>query len=376
MSWIFLAEPANSDAPSVKPWLTTAYVQEWPPIVSESATLKGYFSQECFGGKSTERPSAPTSANSRAKDCSKRPASKALTHSSEASPARISASQALAEVWTGSEAVYSSRSSVLLANFDPLLLDWRTCQQSLFGGGGDVLARLPRWGIACAGELRELTILEERISAKGSGAWPTPQAAAITSSRGMRSTDKRENPNKLGWAVGLFQENLWRRPNGTKVSMGMISQASALAWPTPRASSANGAGEHGRGGPDLQTLAASARPTPTARDHKSGAASKETHDRNSRPLNEVATKWSTPTADDADNLTLASGSFKSLARDASQSARPSLEVQPGNKSSESIPRLNPLFVEWLLGSPFGTTELEPAVMAWIISARRRRSKSS
>lgn len=50
-------------------------------------------------------------------------------------------------------------------------------------------------------------------------------------------------------------------------------------------------------------------------------------------------------------------------------------AQPGSASSEPTPKLNPRFVEWLLGSPIGMTELEPWATEWILSARRKRLKS-
>lgn len=49
--------------------------------------------------------------------------------------------------------------------------------------------------------------------------------------------------------------------------------------------------------------------------------------------------------------------------------------KPGEEFSEPTPKLNPLFVEWLLGSPIGMTELEPWATEWIQSARRKPSKS-
>lgn len=71
-------------------------------------------------------------------------------------------------------------------------------------------------------------------------------------------------------------------------------------------------------------------PTPTARDHKSGKASEETHSRNSRPLSEVVGRL-------AQKMT-------------GQESRPNSGL-----------RLNPLFVEWLmLGSlRIGWTDFEP-----------------
>jgi hypothetical protein len=90
--------------------------------------------------------------------------------------------------------------------------------------------------------------------------------------------------------------------------------------PTPRASDAD---RGGRG--DLLTVLrgyetkhAGTLPTPTARDWRSGKASDETHGKNARPLNETLTKMS------------------------------------GNQSG----RINPQFLEWMMGFPIGWTECD------------------
>lgn len=57
--------------------------------------------------------------------------------------------------------------------------------------------------------------------------------------------------------------------------------------PSPRAEDSQACGGH-RGAKD--SLLAAMKPTPSARDHKSGKASEATMNRNSRPLNEQATQ--------------------------------------------------------------------------------------
>lgn len=65
-----------------------------------------------------------------------------------------------------------------LAKFDPATHSWRTRQHLLFGGGCELLAILPRWGMTADGELWDCTMLEEeRTDAKDCGYWPTPVAS-------------------------------------------------------------------------------------------------------------------------------------------------------------------------------------------------------
>jgi hypothetical protein len=76
-------------------------------------------------------------------------------------------------------------------------------------------------------------------------------------------------------------------------------------------------------------------PTPSARDWKSGQASDATMERNARPLNEIAERF--------------------------QASPPAPPIPDGQTSCESAPtsrrRLNPRFVEFLLGLPIGWTEI-------------------
>lgn len=43
--------------------------------------------------------------------------------------------------------------------------------------------------------------------------------------------------------------------------------------------------------------------------------------------------------------------------------------------AESGGQLNPEWVEWLMGLPIGSTELEPWVTEWFLSKREKRSSA-
>ncbi|HSG19639.1 MAG TPA: hypothetical protein VLA31_02625 [Burkholderiaceae bacterium] len=95
-------------------------------------------------------------------------------------------------------------------------------------------------------------------------------------------------------------------------------------WPTPIASDSRGSSGKPAPGKQMQLVDAVRYATPTARDWKSGKASKETMERNSRPLSE----------------------------------------QIGGS-------LNPTWVEWLMGWPLGWTDLKPLATAKSPSAQQQ-----
>ena len=158
-------------------------------------------------------------------------------------------------------------------------------------------------------------------------------------------------------------------------------------------------------------------PTEAARDWKSGQAAQATYDRHSRPLNEVAAMWPTPRASESENRTTTNapshgnGHGKTLAGEACDRTRQwqtptvrgnhnrvglspasgdglataacqrgplllttakdgdaSLLVRPNSR------RLNPLFVEWLMGWPLGWTDFAPVATA--SSPRRLRTRGA
>jgi hypothetical protein len=120
-------------------------------------------------------------------------------------------------------------------------------------------------------------------------------------------------------------------------------------WPTPRVSDGNGAGRHGDGGLDLRT-AVQMWPTPTVGDSRS--ARNSTANRKTIPpsgvhpgdtLVDAVTKFPTP------NTT------QYYTTNSTTSKTPTLVGLAGGK-------LNPRWVEWLMGFPIGWLSLEPLEM--------------
>ena len=171
------------------------------------------------------------------------------------------------------------------------------------------------------------------------GLWPTPTVTGNSNRKGA-------SPNSgdgLGTAV---KRELWPTPTASEATgpgRGKARQGGpnlrtevAAQWPTPTAS--EGANRntkrcpsHGKTHGKVLAGEVNHRATPTARDWKSGAASEETLARNSRPLSEQVGA-----------------------------------VQPG--------RLNPAWVEQLMGFPDGWTEGSPPDPASPSENGKRRAR--
>jgi hypothetical protein len=149
----------------------------------------------------------------------------------------------------------------------------------------------PQAGMVLNGKVYRLRRLVRRISGRGSllsqGKWPTPQAGDANFSTPRTTGRPIEKVTHLATA--------------------------AKYWPTPTVS--RGDYQYSQGNHNKRSLKLSGAvkmiPTPTSRDWRSGKASQETMERNSRPLSEVI----------------------------------------GGQ-------LNPRWVEWLMGFPDGWTDLE------------------
>ncbi len=181
-------------------------------------------------------------------------------------------------------------------------------------------------------------------------------ASGCSCSRGSPATDSESSDGS--------QMALWKTPktptggaearDGRRArgSGGEELEAQARLWPSPRAEDSESCGAH-RGEPDGLTSATRAWMTPLARDWRSGETSDETAEKNSRPLSEAVCRCSLPapeTPTDGD------------------------ESSPCDRTSPrpSRPRLNSLFVEWMLSWPQGWTDFAPVEMAsWLSRARTR-----
>lgn len=197
-------------------------------------------------------------------------------------------------------------------------------------------------------------------------------------------SSSRTSPDSSPSTMELHSERLWRRwPHSASMQSGTVSRrrrwghpisASGCSyWPTPR--TITGGGESGdrkqelgrmeSGGGDLQA-AVQMWPTPTASDawvsESAESISPEARERQLR-------------RGDSNGSRRASTGM--LAKEVlwadDLSHRAQRHETSGSQSSPNGRRLNPLFVEWLMGWPIGWTDFEPLETEWCRWLRQSRS---
>ncbi|HUY77498.1 MAG TPA: hypothetical protein VMV29_12060 [Ktedonobacterales bacterium] len=121
--------------------------------------------------------------------------------------------------------------------------------------------------------------------------WPTPQADNAHGGRNRKPDGTKYLSDGTYGPTLVDAVTRWPTPRAEKID-GEASKGysptlhqTVQQWPTPKAENANGAGLHGQGSPDLQTMV-TLWPTPQTRDWKNGQASDATVQRNARPLSE------------------------------------------------------------------------------------------
>lgn len=245
---------------------------------------------------------------------------------------------------TASEADCGAKWPEWFAKWDHDSSSWKTRQCSLLAGLDVYSETWPRWGMMRDGVCSELTMPVRLTEENGSGFWPTPtvdDSSNVTRKSGqyqsLTRTVQWQTPtaddalnrvngkiNSRGEPKLSAQVLMFPTPTSSMMTMGDMEQARFAgndprrpSYPTPQARdyfpphkpdyiAAKKAQGHGMS--NLNDFVA----TPPARDWRSGKASQETMDKNSRPLSE----------------------------------------QIGGS-------LNPPWVEWLMNWPIGWTYLEP-----------------
>jgi hypothetical protein len=255
-----------------------------------------------------------------------------LTSFLAASRARTSALPELAWALQGGvEVACGAKWPASSVRFDPASSSWKTAHCLWEEDLPSSSVILPRWGMTRSGFVFQHPTSERPISATASGLWATPSATD-----GRRGGTLTENMTGTSLAQQINTPDRWPTPTvcgnynrkGASSKSGDGLETAVKAWPTPTASLGTKGGRitprKGReGGTLIEAVSARTFPTPTASQHKGWS---KNHNR----------------ADSDDRIDY------TIEREAHEAGTPG--------------RLNPAWVEWLMGWPLGWTDLKPLAM--------------
>ncbi len=281
-----------------------------PSMLARSATWSGK-SRPCKSWRTAWRTGCltplrfgPTSQRLTLED------SGALTFSPAESRANLSVSPASYEATT----IHAPSRLTCCGSSASACLPW--CSSKMFLPGffsvthEDSSADFRIWAIASRSRsFAELRTLALRTVESGCLSWPTAKVAT-----GAYSYSRGDRTKRVDNLIGAAEK-----------------------WPSPRTSDTNGAGQHGTGGMDLRTKV-DMWATPNL---PSGG----------RTLSDEETKSKGKTSKGKRQVDLAN---QARVFHPAQAA-----TGPTSTPDCGRPRLNPLFVEWLMGLPIGYTDCEP-----------------
>jgi len=228
--------------------------------------------------------------------------------------AKTSVPQEKVQELTGNEAVCGEKWRASFTRYDLDSSLWRTHQCSLLGGLDEFLETWPQWGLMRDGECWEQQMLAQTIRGTESGLsekLPTPTAS-----------DYKSQPTSKSWK-------------------------------------AKGAINFKLSNPEIQAMW----PTPTAHMAKETNAPSE-HNRNTPTLT-AQVNWPTPRTK---GMCGGSGSWDLLNKNTTKEEARQMGAGNGGK-------LNPMWVEWLMGWPLGWTDLKPLEMDKSLCAPQQHGES-
>lgn len=232
---------------------------------------------------------------------------------------------------------------------------------------------------------------EETESGSSPAAWGTPRVATHGGHGRARSDEKARLEDQVHeeWATPRSSDaergRDGRRGPESQRQGGPCLMEQLLEWPTPTAttygSSNNGDPGDGRGAyakagkPSLEGCAREEWPTPMARDWRSTQASPQTHAKNARPLSEVVGLDGQPDAESASTP----GSPREWCTPTRRDDKgPGPEHTKGGRdlAKDAAGKLNPDWVEALMGAPPGWTDLPDETVSALWATRTRRTSRS
>lgn len=188
-------------------------------------------------------------------------------------------------------------------------------------------------------------------------AWATPKVVDVPTSQRAKdlymSGQGLEEQTQNWMTPRVVERGQYQRDGGEIGQERLTLDGQASQWNTPHCPRPNDS-SHSEStylGRQAQQWA-----TPQQRDAKSAHASEETMDKNSRPLNEAACRFSLPVQGwvvMASSMTFENFSEQTLEQ-LGNAIKPNSETPSnGAASSKSTRRLNPLFSTWLMNFPLG-----------------------
>ena len=201
-----------------------------------------------------------------------------------------------------------------LANYDPTTQSWKMCQDISLWEEPKSLERLPKSAMTRNGVLYRQPDWVPIISERESSSWPTPTAVTRPMEGNVRMLRAKIIAGEMteAEATAMLGKSVWE-------AQGKIP----AMWPTPTTQEV----EH----PNAVWNENMRRVSSSGSTHSMGLA-------------DAARRWPTPTASETENAYSTTTQFQSL--------RKAVGV------SEQTGKLNPTWVEWLMGFPTGWTDLE------------------
>ena len=212
--------------------------------------------------------------------------------------------------------IYGQQCLTPFAIYDPAMHCWKTSEDICLWGSEKYCQTLPASGLMQSGRLFPQPRLVRHTKETGYLLWPTPTAVSRPNEGNMRLMRAKvlEGEIALGEANAIVGKNVF-------LAHGKLP----ALWPTPTTQEV----EH-----------------PQAvwnENNRRVARNGSTH---SMGLADAVQMWPTPTADDASNVNPKPNRFRGLVAAVNET------VTPNNG------KLNPAWVEWLMGFPLGWTDLE------------------
>jgi len=227
--------------------------------------------------------------------------------------------------------------------------------------GSVYLESFPNWGLMLDGEFIARPMQEPRTSESGGGSWPTPtptprnERESLEEWEGRREREKALGRNGNGFGMPL--DVAVRYDPNPKISHIPTPTTADVYTGNMKSTQQSDGSMHSVSLPDYVEMF----PTPSTMDHierKGMRPSRAATNRTTGYLSEEVTRWATPTGEDANNVTCASGDFQSLSREVEGSLNPDWVEQHLMSLPEGWTRLKPLpdgaYDEWFDAMKDGT----------------------